>query len=79
MCVKSWGKARAWMHLSSPIKGWKEKDVRAHADFINPRDVPTEWMELDVTVDVEAKAKELAVLKLTKWVNAQARITTHEI
>jgi UV DNA damage endonuclease len=51
-------------HVSSPKNGWRSEDPRPHADYIDPADFPPGWRELDITVDVEAKAKELAVLKL---------------
>lgn len=51
-------------HLSSPLSGWQGGDCRPHHDFIDPCDFPREWVGLDLTVDVEAKAKETAVLKL---------------
>lgn len=51
-------------HLSTPLNGWKAGDPRPHHDFIDPADFPCEWHGLDITVEVEAKAKEVAVLKL---------------
>jgi UV DNA damage endonuclease len=51
-------------HLSSPLNGWGTGPCRPHHDFIDPADFPDCWRGLDMTVDVEAKAKELAVLKL---------------
>jgi UV DNA damage endonuclease len=51
-------------HLSSPLNGWGTGPCRPHHDYIDPADFPTCWHNLDITVDVEAKAKELAVLKL---------------
>jgi UV DNA damage endonuclease len=51
-------------HLSSPLNGWETGPCRPHHDFIDPADFPDCWRDLDITVDVEAKAKELAVLKL---------------
>ena len=51
-------------HLSSPLNGWGTGPCRPHHDFIDPADFPNCWRNLDITVDVEAKAKELAVLKL---------------
>jgi UV DNA damage endonuclease len=51
-------------HLSSPLNGWGAGPCRPHHDFIDPADFPECWQGLDLTVDVEAKAKELAVLKL---------------
>lgn len=53
-------------HLSSPRFGWKGPHPERHHDFIDPRDFPSCWLGLDLTVDIEAKAKELAVLKLKR-------------
>ena len=55
-----------YFHISSPLNGWQGNDPRPHADFIDPEDFPECWRGLNATVDVEAKAKELAVLKLKK-------------
>jgi UV DNA damage endonuclease len=64
-CLQTWQKLgrEPHFHISSPKYGWQGKP-RPHADFIDIADFPTEWKELDATIDVEAKAKELAVLKL---------------
>jgi UV DNA damage endonuclease len=51
-------------HVSSPKAGWSGGDPRPHADYIDPADFPAEWRGLKLTVDVEAKAKERAVLDL---------------
>lgn len=53
-------------HLSSPLEGWKGPNPRRHHDFINVVDFPDCWRDLPLTVEVEAKGKELAVLKLKK-------------
>jgi UV DNA damage endonuclease len=53
-------------HVSSPLKPWNNGNPRNHHDFINAEDVPECWLDLDITVEVEAKAKEVAVLKLIK-------------
>lgn len=53
-------------HLSSPREGWKGPKPHRHHDYINIRDFPVFWHKLDITVEVEAKAKELAVKKLAK-------------
>ena len=55
-------------HISSPIEGWKGLNPKRHHDFIDPKDFPIFWYELGITVEVEAKAKEVAVLKLMKQV-----------
>mgnify|MGYP001136138329 CR=1 FL=1 len=51
-------------HLSSPKNGWESGNPAHHHDYINADDFPVCWKNLDITVEVEAKAKELAVLKL---------------
>lgn len=51
-------------HVSSPRDGHGSKNPRPHHDFIGPSDFPKEWIGLDITVEVEAKAKEVAVERL---------------
>jgi UV DNA damage endonuclease len=63
LAVDTWDREPLF-HISSPINGWHSKDVRKHHDYIDIHDFPKNWRSLDVTVEVEAKAKELAVLKL---------------
>jgi UV DNA damage endonuclease len=53
-------------HISSPREGWNGPNPQRHHDYISIRDFPKFWEALDVTVEVEAKAKELAVTKLAK-------------
>ena len=62
--LASWGAREPYFHISSPRDGWAARDPRPHADYIDPADVPACWLELDtpLTIDVEAKAKERAVL-----------------
>ena len=48
-------------HLSSPKEGWDGPKPHRHADEIDPADWPAVWDDLELTVEVEAKAKELAV------------------
>lgn len=64
-CLQSWRQPgrEAYFHISSPKHGWQGKP-KPHADFIDSADFPLEWKPLAATIDVEAKAKELAVLKL---------------
>lgn len=53
-----------YFHISSPRNPWGSGPPRPHADYIEPTDFPECWKSLPATVDVEAKAKELAVLRL---------------
>lgn len=55
-----------YCHISSPRVGWQGGNPRPHADYIDPADVPACWLGRTLTVDVEAKAKELAVLRLMR-------------
>lgn len=51
-------------HLSSPLEGWDGPKPERHHDYIDVRDFPDIWRNKSLTVEVEAKAKELAVGKL---------------
>jgi UV DNA damage endonuclease len=51
-------------HISSPKDGWSGQKPQRHHDYIDPGDFPDCWRRIAVTVEVEAKAKELAVLRL---------------
>ena len=67
LAVETWThrKQEPCFHLSSPRDGWESKTPKPHADYIDPDDVPKAWKSLrSVTIDVEAKAKELAVVQL---------------
>jgi len=67
-CARSWKSLKRLpphMHISSPKDGWSSRNPRPHADYIDPADFPKEWLAFEkATIDVEAKAKELAILKL---------------
>ena len=51
-------------HISSPREGWRGPHPERHHDYIDPKDFPSNWLSLLVTIEVEAKAKELALQKL---------------
>lgn len=53
-----------YCHISSPRAGWESSNPRPHADYIDPADFPGCWTGRKMTVDIEAKAKELAVVRL---------------
>jgi len=52
-----------YCHISSPQTGWGSSNPKPHADYINPDDFPDCWRARTMTIDIEAKAKELAVLR----------------
>ena len=56
-------------HLSSPRDGWGAPNPRMHHDFIDINDLPRDWLHKDITVEVEAKAKELAIKQLMQDLN----------
>jgi UV DNA damage endonuclease len=68
--VATWEEREPYFHLSSPRDGWNSGDPRPHADFIDVADIPAYWLELGtpITIDVEAKAKERAVLAVQQAV-----------
>ncbi len=51
-------------HISSPLDGWDGPKPERHHDFIDVNDFPDCWRRKTIAVEVEAKAKELAVEKL---------------
>jgi UV DNA damage endonuclease len=64
LAFDTWCGREQYVHLSSPKGGWEGPNTRAHADYIDPADFPDAWRGRSMTVDVEAKAKERAVLAL---------------
>ncbi len=60
-------------HISSPLAGWRGPRPERHHDFINPKDFPAVWHGWPFTVEVEAKAKELAVARLRRWLQRTTR------
>lgn len=70
--VATW-RREPMFHISSPIEGWRGPHPRRHSDVIDIDDFPACWRGLDVTVEVEAKAKEFAVLKLASELQVDSR------
>ncbi len=60
-------------HISSPIAGWGGPNPSRHHDFIDAEDFPACWRRKKITVEVEAKAKEVAVLKLQNELKRQRK------
>lgn len=63
--IATWNR-EPMFHISSPLEGWNGPKPQRHHDYIDVTDFPDCWRNLSLTVEVEAKAKELAVLKLLK-------------
>ena len=60
---KTW-KTEPLFHISSPLEGWDGPKPERHHDYIDAADFPEEWLGWPLTVEVEAKAKELAIARL---------------
>ncbi|CCK78198.1 UV DNA damage repair endonuclease UvsE [Desulfobacula toluolica] len=67
-CVQTWDREPLF-HISSPKDGWGASNIRKHHDYIDKNDLPAIWLSMDITIEVEAKAKELAIRKLMKELN----------
>ncbi|MHB8810941.1 MAG: UV DNA damage repair endonuclease UvsE [Desulfobulbaceae bacterium] len=67
-CVALWRHLgrEPYFHLSSPKNGWGSGSPKPHADYIAPADFPRCWLGIQATIDIEAKAKELAILRLQR-------------
>jgi UV DNA damage endonuclease len=62
LALETWSREPLF-HISSPLTR-DGASCRPHAEYIEATDFPSSWQALKVTVDVEAKAKELAVHRL---------------
>ena len=71
MARSTWREREPHFHISSPRDGWGAADTRPHADYVIPDDFPDAWRGQCITVDVEAKAKERAVLALREALSSQ--------
>ena len=63
LAIATWSREPLF-HLSSPREGWDSGKPGSHHDYVDAEDFPACWTNLHITIEVEAKAKELAVLKL---------------
>lgn len=70
LALKTWDREPLF-HLSSPKDGWSGADPRPHHDYIDLKDFPACWRGLGVTIEVEAKAKELAIARLREQLAAK--------
>jgi UV DNA damage endonuclease len=69
--VETWRGREPVFHLSSPLEGWDGPKPERHHDFIMAQDFPESWKRMPVTIEVEARAKELAVLELLSWLRGE--------
>ena len=76
--MKTWNREPVF-HLSSPKGGWDTANPRPHDDMINPDDFPEFWLDLPVTVEVEAKAKEQAIRRLQSDLKEMGRLTIRSL
>ncbi len=65
-------------HISSPIEGWHGPKPERHHDFIDVADIPSCWRRKKITVEVEAKAKEVAVKKLKRDLEPEPKKVRNE-
>ena len=74
LLVASWNGREPYAHLSSPRDGWDAANPRPHAAYVDPADVPDAWLALPrLTVDVEAKDKERAVVAIMREIDGPNR------
>ena len=64
LSIETWRGREPWMHLATARDGATAANPRPHADYIDPADFPGEWVNRTITVDVEAKAKDAAIVSL---------------
>lgn len=63
-------------HISSPLDGWAAPKPERHHDYIDINDFPACWRKMSLTVEVEAKAKEVAVLQLINDLKPNRRVSS---
>lgn len=73
LAIATWDREPLF-HLSSPLHGWHGGDPRPHHDLIDPADFPACWRDLTITIEIEAKAKELAIRALFHQLKASGRV-----
>ncbi|HEU5041219.1 MAG TPA: UV DNA damage repair endonuclease UvsE [Gemmatimonadales bacterium] len=66
--AETWNGREPYNHISSPRDGWDAANPRPHAGYVDPADWPDAWRGKRMTVDVEAKEKERAVVALMRAV-----------
>jgi UV DNA damage endonuclease len=69
--VRTWNREPLF-HISSPRDGWHGPNPERHHDYIRPADFPDCWRPLRLTVEIEAKSKELAVIRLQRYLRSES-------
>lgn len=64
LSTETWRGREPWMHLATARDSATAANPRPHADYIDPADFPGAWVNRTITVDVEAKAKDAAIVAL---------------
>ncbi len=75
LATESWSGREPWMHVSTPRDGANASNPLPHADYIDPDDFPSNWLDRDITVDIEAKAKDDAIVSLREALRSQLPTT----
>jgi len=70
LALKTWNREPLF-HISSPKEGWDNPGQQYHHDYIDIVDFPAVWKDLDITVEIEAKAKEQAIKRLREELASQ--------
>lgn len=68
MTLATWNREPLF-HVSSPADGWGGANPRSHHDYLDPDDLPTDWLDLNITFDIDAKAKEVAINRLIEYIH----------
>ncbi len=83
--IKSWAQVgrEPFFHISSSKEGYDSNKPQPHDDYIRPEDFPLYWLErsrdVDITVDIEAKAKELAIIRLQSDLNLHSSLQEKDV
>lgn len=70
--IATWNR-EPMFHISSPAEGWSGPKPERHHELIDLSDFPECWSGISMTVDIEARGKEVAVLQLMKGLRRRAR------
>ncbi len=62
------------LEYQAEVAAWIGAHPEHHHDYINVRDFPLEWREMTLTIEVEAKAKEVAIARLQRDLHRQGLV-----